>query len=161
MMKRMVVGICLVLLVAVNAFAAESITCSMAGGSQTQNLIKCVCVSGADGAYTASTALVVGNGIEYWKSDFFLLHAYAVNRAAGNPDTAGTVTVTDQAGQQLIGSTVGETLTLSTSASGSAYLSAARSATQRPVTHPLYLTIGDTQSGAAETTFDLYLLLGK
>lgn len=159
MTKRMIIGFCLVLLVAANGFS-QTVTCSMAGGSQTQNLFKCVAVSANDGTYTASTAINVGN-VQYWKQDFFLLHAYAINRASGNPDQAGTVTITDAAEQQLVGSTVGDTLTLSTSASGGAYLSASRSAAQRPVTHPLTVTIGDTQSGAAVTTFDLYILLGK
>jgi hypothetical protein len=161
MTKRMVIGICLVLLVAVNAFAASSLTCSVAGGGRVFDLIKCVAVSDSDGTFTASTLLTVGNGIQYWSQDAVLAHAYAINRSSGQPDTAGTVTITDAAGQQIVGATVGDTLTLSTSASGGAYLSADRASSQRPVMMPLYITIGDTQSGAATSTFDLYLLLRK
>jgi hypothetical protein len=158
-MKRIFIGICFVLLVAGNVFAVESIVFSIAGGSQNQMLIKAVCTSAADGTFVSLTKVNVSQ--QYWNKDFYLAHAYAVNGASSQPDTAGTVTITDEGGMQLVGATAGDTLTLSTSASAVAYLSIDRGKGQRPVTSPLYLTIGDTQSGAATSVFTLYLLLSK
>jgi hypothetical protein len=158
-MKRFLAIACLMLVMSETAFAAESIVFSVAGGSQNHMLIKALCTSAADGTFTASTKVNIGQ--TYWNNDFKIGHAYAINGAASNPDTAGTVTITDEAGQQLVGATVGDTLTLSTSASTGAYLSIDRASSQRAVTSPLYLTIGDTQSGAATSIFNLYILLTK
>lgn len=160
-MKRIILVVSFILLFSLPCMAAESITCTTAGGTNERLLIKCVCVSAADGTFTASTKVTLPGSTQYWGYGYYLAHAYAINRSSGQPDTAGTVTITDEQGQQLVGSTVGDTLTLSTSASGGAYLSADRASSQRPVTSPIALTIGDTQSGAATSTFDLYLLLKK
>ena len=160
-MKRIIIGICLMLFVfASSAFALSVMTFSIAGGSSTQMLIAVNCTSHTDGTFTASTKLDLGSN-QYWNKDFSIAHAYVVNNATGQPDTAATVTIADEKGQQLIGSTVGDTLTVSTSASGVGYLSIDRGSKQRSVTSPLYITIGDTQSGTATSTFTLYILLSK
>ena len=159
-MKRSALIAVFCLLFVPNLFAQTITSSFFAGDGSNQVVVKLACTSAADGTFTASTLLDLG-AYDYWKQGWYLAHAYAINNASGNPDTAGTVTITDAQGQQLVGSTVGDTLTLSTSASGTAYLSVDRASFQRPVVSKLYVTIGDTQSGAATSTFTIYLVLKK
>lgn len=161
-MKRfsILLGLLAVLCFASVSLAASSIDTSLAYDSQNLKVLRLKCVSHTDGSFTAST-LISGAAWEYWSGGWVIAHAYAVNGASGNPDTAGTVTITDALGQQLIGSTAGDTLTLSTSASGVALLVIDRASKQRAVTAKLYATIGDTQSGSATSYFDIYIVFSR
>jgi hypothetical protein len=170
-MKRIaLVFITMILLVSVNAFAASSIVAATGtrGGvyfeapDGTMVVLKLTCTAHTDGTFdnklldsSVITALTKF-GSYYYQSGYYLAHAWVVNDSTDN-HASGAVTVTDATTQQLIGTSAGDTLTLSTSASGIAYLSSARSAAQRAVTSELTVAISDT--GAAATVQTLYLLL--
>jgi len=159
-------------------FAASAMTPSVVSLSNNGKilLVKVACVAHTDGTFTseaisgADTGSVYdssgafngnSNGLsaDYWSLGFRISNAWAVNPASGYPTVAAVVTVTDATGQQLIGATVGDTLTLSTSASGVAYLVIDRSGSQRLVTSALTVAIGDT--GTAANTVDIYLVLER
>lgn len=160
-MKRLKIALC-VLAFAFSAQAASNMDdVRIVIDAPNMKVIKVRAVSHTDGSYTELTVLSPDRIGEYWTQGFYLADVYAVNGTSGYPDTAGTVTITDSSGRQLVGSTAGDTLTLSTSASGVAYLSSARSAAQRAIPSKLYTTITDTQSGSATTAIDLYLVLVK
>lgn len=105
--------------------------------------------------------LGIRQAVEYWDAGYYLLDAWITNGASSYPDTAGAITVTIESGKQLVGTSSGDTLSASTSASGVGQLSAARSAGQRGVTGRLTVASGDTQSGTATTVNTLYLELGR
>lgn len=144
------------------AWAASSISTELVYESENMAVVRLNCISHTDGSFTASTEILPpGGNYYYWSKGFTLGHAFAVNGASGYPDTAGTVTITDGFGNQIIGSTAGDTLTLSTSASGTALLAVERASSQRACIHKWYATIGDTQSGSATSYFSVYLVFRK
>jgi hypothetical protein len=147
------------------SFAAESVSASLYTQSRTQNQIVILVTAQSDtsGAYTASRTVTAAEvGFEYQKSGYYLGHAYVKSHASSTPNTAATITITDETGAQLVGSnTGGDTLTVSTSASGFGYLVDSRGAVQRPVNSLLSLTVGDTQSGTATSIIYIYLVLVK
>jgi hypothetical protein len=157
-MKRFIIALC-VLACAFSAQAASTITPSIVYESPSVVVLKLHCVSHTDGSFTASTAIPL-TPWNYTTGGWKLKHAYATNGASGYPDTSGTVTITDATGQQIIGSTAGDTLTLSTSASATALLVIDRASSQRPASFQYYVTISDTQSGTATSVFDIYLVFG-
>ena len=67
------------------------------------------------------------------------------------------VTITDANGKELVGAIAGDTLTLSTSASGLAQLFIDRSGSQRLVTSPLTIAIASVGASALSTTIYLEL----
>lgn len=165
-MKKMIVFLVVIGFTALAslAFAAESV--SVVSYGQTNQgkmfILKMTAQSGTTGLYTANRVITAAEaGFDYHKAGYFLAHCYAVNHASTYPDTAGTVTVADANGQQIVGSTVGDTLTLSTSASGVGYMSESRSLTQRPVYDLLNVTIADTQSGTATSVVYIYFVFVK
>jgi hypothetical protein len=145
----------------VNVWAASSMTVTVDGGSQNQFILKVACTSHTDGTFTSYQITQADAKTDYWKRDWYLGDAFVVNGASGQPDTAGAVTITDETGRQLVGTSAGDTLSVSTSASGTGYLSASRGAAQRSIFKKLTIGIGDTQSGSATSTFTLYLVFVK
>jgi hypothetical protein len=163
-MKRIFLVFALVILMAGNAFAAASSVTLVPpvyeSASKNQLIIPLLCVAdSSDGTFVAKTLTAAIVGFNYFTQGYYLGHAWTVNDATTYPSTAATITITDANGQQLTGTTAGDTLTVATTASGIGMLSAARGAAQRPVTSNLIITISDT--GDHAETFMLYLVLIK
>jgi hypothetical protein len=119
--------------------------------------ISVACTANADGTFDAvelSSALV---GFEYWLESYRLANAWAKNPASNYPTAAAVVTITDSNYQELVGAIAGDTLTLSTAASGLAQLSVDRSSGQRIATGPLTLSIADTGAAANSVTINIVL----
>lgn len=150
------------------AQAASVVTPSVYSASRSGSVLvlKLACTAHTDGTFD-SRAITIDDinphtyamDGPFWHMGYRISNAWAVNPASGYPTVAAVVTVTDATGQQLIGATVGDTLTLSTSASGVAYLLIDRSGSQRLVTSALTVAIGDT--GTAANTVDIYLVLER
>jgi len=149
------------------SIAASSMTESQYYLSESKQLmtIKLVCVSDTDGTFSTKSinpALVsAGLPVSYENFGYSIADVIVKNNATGQPDTAGAVTITDATGRQLVGATAGDTLSVSTSASGVAYLSIDRGGGQRAVFGQLIVAIADTQSGVATSTFTMYIVLRK
>jgi hypothetical protein len=162
-MKRIIsiLTVVLVMAFAVNAMAASTIVPTMYGQTDKGNMliIKLVCTAHTDGTFTSTQITSSHIGWEYWKAGYYLLDAWAVNSATDDHTNAAVVTITDETTRQIVGATTGDTLTLSQTASGVAYLSATKGAGQRPITSKLTVAIADT--GSTATVQTLYLVLGK
>lgn len=157
-MKKILSIVLALVLFAVPAFAASSMTPNLKyyqSKTTDQRVISVVCTAHTDGTFTDYN-LADTNWTPYFEEGYYIGHMWAVNSATDD-HTSGAVTITDATTQQLIGSTAGDTLTLSTAASGVAYLSASRGATQRPVTSQLTIAVSDT--GSTAVVFTLYILL--
>ena len=159
------ITLCLLLLLAQSAFAVGTVVFASVekypANNPTMIIISYTCTSDASaGTLPAKDILVSEVGFNYWQQGFYLLNAKAVNPAANYPTGAQTLSLTDSDGAQLIGSTAGDTLTLSTSASVSAVLSSSRSPAQRGVEK--LLTIGAVASSIGNSkVFTYRLILGK
>jgi hypothetical protein len=166
-MKRIISIFTVVLVMALygNAMAASSIVYTPIGQSDKGGflLIKAVCTAHTDGEFTNTTATQQISsahvGFEYWKVGYVLAHAWAINSATDDHTNAAIVTITDETGQVIVGAAVGDTLTLSQSASGIAYMVIDRPSSQRAVTSKLTVSIDDT--GSTATVQTIYLLLRK
>ena len=174
MKKGFLVVVAIFLLLCGSAFGASSIVPSIYLASPGPNgqgwgnvlLIKMVCTAHTDGTFDSreiTTADIpsknFGNlpNVPYYQAGYYLAHAWAVNSATDDHTNAAVVTITDSTGQQVVGATVGDTLTLSQTASATAYLSASRVAAQRPVVAPITAAIADT--GSTATVQTIFLLL--
>ena len=160
-MKRICLVVAVLVLMAVNAFAASSIVLVppvYESQDKGQLIIPLLCTAHTDGTFDNKVLTNAVVGFDYFAKGYYLGHAYAVNSATDD-HTSGAVTITDSTTQQIVGSTVGDTLTLSTTASGVGYLSASRGASQRPVAYPLTIAVSDT--GSTAVVFTLYLVLVK
>ena len=160
-MKHLLRSLIAIVLFCGSAMAASQIDATIISESEGMRVIRLHCVSHTDGTFTAATEIALPDGLNYWVGGWVLGHAVALNGAANYPNTAGTVTITNGASHQIVGSTATDTLTLSTSASGQAQLSASRSPAQRPCYDKYYITIGDTQSGTATSVFDIDIVFEK
>jgi ribosomal protein S11 len=129
--------------------------------SPTENVrvIRVICTADSDGTFTSFQLDETGYTKEYQKQGYALAHAWAVNSATNDHTNAAVVTITDETGQVIIGAASGDTLTLSTAASGIALMVADRASAQRSVTSKLTIAIADT--GSTATVQTLYLLLRK
>ena len=158
-MKKTLAWIALILLVTSYSYAADTSTMVPTIQLKTTNMmvIKAVFTANSDGTITTKTFNESNLGT-YYTQGYFLVHAFTINDATTYP-ASGTVTISDALGQQLIGSTAGDTLTLSTAASGLALLASTRSAAQRPVSSVLNAVV--TNTGSAANIFTLYLVLSK
>lgn len=148
-----------ILLVSVNVFAASSIVLAppvYESQDKGQVVIALTCTAHTDGTFDNKALTEAIVGLPYFIRGYYIGHVWAVNSATDD-HTSGAVTITDATTQQLVGATAGDTLTLSTAASGVAYLSSARSASQRPVTSQLTIAVSDT--GSTAVVFTLYILL--
>jgi hypothetical protein len=121
-----------------------------------------LCTAHTDGTFTSTVIdntdmLPARDRYEYWQAGYYLLNAWTVNDASTYP-SSGAVTITDSSGQQIIGTSATDTLTLSTSASGVGYFSVTRGAGQRAITNQLTISVSDT--GSAANIFYLYLVFG-
>ena len=160
-MKKMLALILAFVLFAVPAFAARTMSIDLRNAeSKTRNmvLIKLSCVAHTDGTF-ASADIDDARAEQYWTQGYRIADAWVVNDATTYP-AAGTVTIVDATTRQLIGAAAGDTITLSTAASGVALLSIDRGSGQRAVTSKLSMTItsGATTNGAI---FTVYLLLAR
>ena len=162
-MKRLLISaiLCVALLFAGNAMAASSMAVkAYAIGNQGSMLvIQLTCTAHTDGTFDAKTVTAAEVGYDYHKSGYYFLDASAINSATDDHTNAAVVTITDGTTRQIIGATVGDTLTLSQTASAVAYASMARGASQRAVYSPLVVSIADT--GSTATVQTLYLILGR
>lgn len=162
MKKKLVALIVFIFILAASqVWAAEDWKVARYGASNNGNILilKITATSGTTGLYTANTVITAALAkSDYHKMGYFLGHAYVVNGAV-YPDQAATVTIADTNGQQIVGSTVGDTLTVSTASAGAAgYLVSTRGTAQRPCFDLYNITIADTQSGTATTVLYLYLV---
>lgn len=154
---------CVVILmfVASTSFAARTMTIDPRSYESINReiiIIKLVCTAHTDGTFAAAD-IEDARPEPYWGEGYYLLDVWAVNSATDDHTNASVVTITDATGRQVIGTTAGDTLTLSQSASGIAYASMSRSAAQRAVTSQLTIAIADT--GSTATVQTIYLVLGK
>lgn len=160
-MKK-IVFILIILLFAGNVFAASSMVASRDKDTTNSSVvvIKVVATAHTDGTFDSKqiTAAEFG-GSEYWRQGYRLIDAFAVNSVTDDHTNAAVVTITDETGRQLVGTTAGDTLSLSQTASGIAYLSIDRGSGQRAVTSKLTIAIADT--GSTATVQTLYLVFSK
>lgn len=119
------------------------------------------CTSDASAGTLPAKAITVADvGFNYYSQGYYLLDARTINDATNYPTTGVAVTLTDSDGTQFIGSTVGETLTPSTSASGIGYFSASRTPSQRAIVKALTIgAIGSTIGNSK--VYTLRIILGK
>jgi hypothetical protein len=158
-MKKLLIVLA-VLLVASSAFAARTMSIDTRYAESVDRnmvLIKLSCVAHTDGTF-ASADIDDNRPDPYWSKGYKLLDAWVVNDATTYP-AAGAVTIVDTTTRQLVGTTAGDTLTLSTSASGVAYLAIDRGSGQRAVTSKL--SISTTTTTTNGSIFTVYLLLGR
>jgi hypothetical protein len=174
-MKRIFLVFAILVLMAGNAFAtASSIVAAtdtiggvkFASPDGTMILLKLTCTADSTDGTFVSTALSSSVityktkfGTWYYDSGYVLAHAWVVNSATDDHTNASVVTITDATGQVIVGAAVGDTLTLSTAASGIAYLVVDRGSAQRAVTSALTIAIADT--GSTATVQTIYLLLQR
>jgi hypothetical protein len=88
-----------------------------------------------------------------------LADIWVVNSATDDHTNAAVVTITDETTRQIVGTAAGDTLSLSQTASGVAYLSIDRGSGQRTITSLITIAIADTGSTATVQTF--YLVFTK
>lgn len=158
-MKKLLI-VAVVLLFASQAFSARTMSIDLRNAEtagRNMVLIKLSCVAHTDGTF-ASADIDDARPDPYWSGGYRILDAWVVNDATTYP-AAGAVTIVDATTRQLIGTTAGDTLTLSTSASGVAYLSVDRGSGQRAVTSKL--SISTTTTTTNGSIFTVYLLLGR
>ena len=158
-MKRLLI-VAVVLLFASQAFAARTMTIDLRNAESINRnfvLIKLSCVAHTDGTF-ASADIDDASPDPYWSGGYRIVDAWVVNDATTYP-AAGAVTVKDATTRELIGTNAGDTLTLSTAASGVAYLVVDRASSQRAVTSKL--SISTTTTTTNGSIFTVYLLLGR
>jgi hypothetical protein len=139
----------LIILFSTTAFAASSVVETASAQDNGDVLVKLVCTAHTDGTfsdYILTTGSIKGKRI---------VHAWAVNHNATYP-ASGAVSISDTTGQQLVGTTAGDSLTLSTAANGYAPLSIGRVSKQRSVVSRLVLSVSTTTTNSAQ--FTLYIL---
>lgn len=163
-MKKICFSLIIVLLFAFASasFAASLITPSIIYGDPGKDsvvVIKLTCLAASDGTFDDYQIVDTISSVKYWQGKYYLGHAFAVNSATDYHTNAAVVTIKDSFTQQIVGTTVGDTLTLSQAASGVAYLVDGRSAVQRPVVGLLTISIADT--GSTATLQTIYLVLIK
>ena len=143
------------------AFAASSMNVTVIEKTKdlTRLTIKVVCTAHTDGTFTDKEITSAEVGFDYWKFGLRLGHAFAVNSATDDHTNAAVVTITDSIGQQIVGATVGDTLTLSQTASATAHLVIDRPSSQRSIIAPITIAIADT--GSTATVQTLYLIFIK
>jgi hypothetical protein len=170
-MKRILI-ILAILTFSFNAWAASSIVAATGtrGGvifeapDGSRVVLKLTCTAHTDGTFdnkTLDSSVITAKtkfGTYYYDTGYYIGDVYAVNSATDD-HTSGAVTITDETTRQLMGSSAGDTLTLSTTASGVGYLSVTRGATQRSVNSPLVIAVSDT--GSTAVVFTLYIELVK
>ena len=170
-MKRILI-ILAILFFSFNAWAASSIVAATGtrGGISFESpdgkilVLKLTCTAHTDGNFDNKTldssviTALTKFAAYYYDSGYYLADVYAINSATDD-HTSGAVTITDASTRQLVGTTAGDTLTLSTAASGIAHLSASRGVAQRSVSSPLVIAVSDT--GSTAVVFTLYLVLVK
>ena len=120
--------------------------------------IKITCSAETDGTFTNETFDATDFGYNYTRAGYALIDAWAVNGAATYPTSAGTVTLADTSARQLVGATAGDTLTVSTSASGVAQLLVERGSGQRRIVDRMVISIGNI---GASKIFTLHMLFQK
>jgi hypothetical protein len=174
-MKRIFLVFAILILMAGNVFAAASIVAAtdtiggvkFASPDGSMVLLKLTATAHTDGEFSAVTHTLSNSvityktkfGTWYYDSGYVLAHAWVVNSATDDHTNAAVVTITDATGQVIVGAAVGDTLALSTAASGIAYLVIDRASSQRAVTSALTIAIADT--GSTATVQTIYLLLRK
>lgn len=170
-MKRIACIATILLLFAVNSFAASSIVAATGtrGGiyfeSPDSNMVvlALTCTAHTDGTFTTTTlsnsviTQKVKFAANYYDAGYYLLDVWAVNSATDDHTNAAVVTITEASTRELIGATATDTLALSQAASGVAYAAITRNAIQRAVTGVLSVAIADT--GSTATVQTLYILL--
>jgi hypothetical protein len=147
MKRAKILGIVLaILLVASQVFAAGSVVLAKIQKYPTDSQASMIvlwytCTSDSSaGTLPAKDITNAEVGMNYYSQGYVLANANTISSASVQPTTGVAVTLADADGVQLIGSSCGDTLTPSTSASGVGYYSSARSASQREVAK--LLTIG-------------------
>ena len=169
MKKIRAIVMMLVLLVAgpvfaVDTMALSSISMSPApGGRGCGDSLEIIllCTAAADGTFTSrtidETILPARDRYNFWEVGYRLVDAWAVNDGTTYAGS-GAVTITS-GGRQLVGTAATDTLTLSTSASGVAYLTIARVSGQRELKAAPTIAVSDT--GSAANIFTLHLVFAK
>jgi len=159
-MKRFTIAVFVFFLFVGNLYAVVSsmtVTNLIAPSINTPvALLKVVCIADSAAATFVSTQLVTG--VRYWEYGYSIADVWAVNDATTYP-AAGAVTITDETTRQLVGTTAGDTLTLSTAASGVGYLTIDRGSGQRAVTSKLTVAVSTITTNSGK--FTLYILLRR
>jgi hypothetical protein len=161
-MKKIISIALALVLFAVPAFAASSMIPTIKfyqSQDEKIRIIKVACVAHTDGAFSPVLQITDADSTKpYYDQGYVLGHAWAVNDATTYP-ASGALTLTDESGQQIVGTNAGDTLTLSTAASGVGYLSIDRGSKQRSVVSKLTVAWSTTTTNGS--IFTLYLLLSK
>ena len=163
-MKRTILAILLITLVFTSqVFATSSMVVGTvlnypSSDSPSVIVVPITMTAHTDGTFTAKQLTNAELGRSYSTQGYYLLHAWAVNNGTTYP-ASGALTITDSKSQQIVGTTVGDTLTFSTAASGVGYLISTRGPFQRPIVGLLTLSTTTTTTNGAITV--LYLVFGK
>ena len=147
----------LAVLLAVNAFAAGS--CGTPSLYSTSNggkviEVKISCTSDSSAGTVPNVTITETTQIKYGGKK--ITNVTTVNPSSNYPTTGGAISIKDTLDRQLIGATVGDTISHSTTQSVGAYLSIDRGASQRRVTAPP-VTLTTTGSIGNSKTFDYYV----
>jgi hypothetical protein len=150
-MKKIATCFVLLFLSGFPVYAASTITATANTLESGAVLVVVDCIAHTDGTFTSTMInlpQIKGKRI---------INAWTVNNFTTYP-ASGAVTITDATGQQLIGSTVGDTLTLSTSAAGVAHLVIDRGSGQRTIVANIGIAVSTVTTNSGR--FTLYLLCG-
>jgi hypothetical protein len=160
-MKRILLAVVLSLALAVNAFAASSMVVTPYGQSDQGNvfILKVIATAHTDGTFDSKQITASEAGFDYHKAGYRLADIWVVNSATDDHTNAAVVTITDETTRQIVGTAAGDTLSLSQTASGVAYLSIDRGSGQRTISSLITIAIADTGASATVQTF--YLVFTK
>ena len=161
-MKRLIgiIAALAVVLLAAQAFAAGScgtptLYSTSDGGRVIELRISCTSDS-SDGS-VPDVMITESGQIKY--GGFKITDVTTVNPGSSQPTSAGAISIADALGRQLVGTTVGDTISHSTSASGKGYLTIDRGSSQRRVTAPP-ITVSSGAIGNSKS-FVYYIKLEK
>jgi hypothetical protein len=162
-MKRILVVIMLVLIVAFQVFAASSMVVGTVlkhptADNPSRIVIPVSLTAHTDGTFDAKTITNAEVGMSYGTQGYYLIHAWIKN--AATPYAAGgAMVITDSLSQQIVSTASTDTLAFPTAGSGIVNLVSTRAYTQRPILGTLTLSPTTTTTSLSKAT--LYLVLDK
>jgi hypothetical protein len=152
-MKKCFVYVVLALVLAVDAFAAGSVTVTKYYQSKdgSQMVFKLACVGASDDGSVPATQITDSSGNPYYNMGYYLYEVWTVTPASGNPDAAD-VAITDAVGASLFSQANVISGSVSTKTEGSI-------TKYRQVNSPL--TVTQANQATTSATWDIYIKLAK
>lgn len=164
-MKK-ILGIILGLLLSTQAWAVGTVTLGTVEFYPSRTtpimvVIPLTCTTDASaGTLPAFNITSTAVGLNYYTQGFRILDVFTVNDASAPPTTGQAITIVDSTGRHLIGSTVGDTITVGTGESTISYTTMDRASGQRAVIRQLTQSAVSSSMGNSKI-FTTYIVLGK